>query len=413
MDAAVEIKDENKTEFENPKQEGWIIGLISAGHFLSHFYYMALPPMFLFLKTEFNVSYIELGMAMTAYGFLGGFLQAPVGFMVDQLGPRKVLLAGFGLNVIAILLIGFVDAYWMLVALAVFAGLGNSVFHPADYAILSGTIDDSRIGRAFSTHTFFGFLGTACAPPVMLALAAMFGWRPAFIIIGAVGVAVWSVMAVRGHVLTTATAAASTPSRETTEHKQLGFQLLFSPSVLLFLCFFIMYGVASGGLGAFTASALMNLHGLSQDWANMALTGLLFGVAAGVFLAGFIVDRSDRHGVLASCALVLSMLSAVLPGLFDMPGMAFVGVMACVGLGMGAVLPPRDMMVRAMTPPKEIGKVFGFVFVGFSIGGAGSPLLFGWLLDNNEPSLIFTISAAALALGLASLLAAQRFARNL
>jgi MFS family permease len=189
--------------------------------------------------------------------------------------------------------------------------------------------------------------------------------------------------------------------------------LLFSPPVLLFLCFFIMYGVASGGLGAFTASALINLHGLSQDWANMALTGLLFGVAAGVFLAGFIVDRSERHGVLAACALVLSTLSAVLPGVFEMPGIAFVGVMACVGLGMGAVLPPRDLMIRAMTPPGETGKVFGFIFVGFSIGGAGSPLLFGWLLDNGEPSLIFTISSVALALGLASLLAAQRLARKL
>ena len=413
MDAAIEIKDQNNSKFGKPKQDGWVIGLISAGHFLSHFYYMALPPMFLFFKAEFNVSYVELGMAMTAYGFLGGFLQAPVGFLVDQLGPRKVLLAGFGLNVLAITLIGFVDVYWMLITFAVFAGLGNSVFHPADYAILSGRIDDSRIGRAFSTHTFFGFLGTACAPPVMLALAGMFGWRPAFIIIGVVGVVVWSVMAVRGHALNSENAAPSTSSRETTEPKQIGFKLLFSPPVLLFLCFFIMYGVASGGLGAFTASALINLHGLSQDWANMALTGLLFGVAAGVFLAGFIVDRSERHGVLAACALVLSTLSAVLPGVFEMPGIAFVGVMACVGLGMGAVLPPRDLMIRAMTPPGETGKVFGFVFVGFSIGGAGSPLLFGWLLDNSEPSLIFTISSVALALGLASLLAAQRLARKL
>ncbi|MGY8961409.1 MAG: MFS transporter, partial [Alphaproteobacteria bacterium] len=169
---------------EQPRRHGWIIGLISAGHFLSHFYYMSLPPMFLLLKAEFGVSYIELGAAMTAYGFLGGFIQAPVGFLVDHLGPRKVLLAGLGLNAIAIMLIGFVDAYWVLVLLAVFAGIGNSVFPPADYAILSGSIDDERIGRAFSTHTFFGFFGTACAPPVMLASASLFGWRTSFIIIG-------------------------------------------------------------------------------------------------------------------------------------------------------------------------------------------------------------------------------------
>jgi MFS transporter, FSR family, fosmidomycin resistance protein len=398
---------------EKPVREGWIISLISAGHFLSHFYYMALPPMFLFLKAEFNVSYVELGLAMTAYGFLGGFIQAPVGFLVDHLGPRKVLLAGLGLNVVAIFLIGFVDVYWVLVALAVFAGLGNSVFHPADYAILSGSIDDSRIGRAFSTHTFFGFLGTACAPPVMLALAALSSWRMAFVIIGSVGIVVWLIMAVRGHVLDAEPTSQKSATVDTTKAQPVGMKLLFSPSVLLFLCFFIAYGVASGGLGAFTASALINLHGLSLYWANMALTGLLFGVAGGVFIAGMIVDRSNRHGVLASCALVLSVLSVALPALFEMPGIAFVTIMTCVGLGMGAVLPPRDLMIRAMTPPGEMGKVFGFVFVGFSIGGAGAPLLFGWLLDNGEPALVFTISAVALSLALLSLLTAQRAARNL
>ncbi|MFT6580779.1 MAG: MFS family permease [Alphaproteobacteria bacterium] len=400
---------------EQPRRHGWIIGLISAGHFLSHFYYMSLPPMFLLLKAEFGVSYIELGAAMTAYGFLGGFIQAPVGFLVDHLGPRKVLLAGLGLNAIAIMLIGFVDAYWVLVLLAVFAGIGNSVFHPADYAILSGSIDDERIGRAFSTHTFFGFFGTACAPPVMLASASLFGWRTSFIIIGLAGVLVWALIAARGHLLEGGQASPATPSakNKTASHDRTGFNLLLSPPILLFLMFFVSYGVASGGLSAFTASALINLHGLSLDVANMALTGLLFGVAGGVFAAGFVVDRSDRHTLLASCALGLSLLCVGLPALLSVPGIVFVGVMSCVGFGMGAVLPPRDLMIRAISPPGDMGKVFGFVFVGFSIGGAGSPLLFGWLLDNGQPSVIFILSAVFLALALGSLLLAQRLARNL
>ena len=58
----------------------------------------------------------------------------------------------------------------MLMVLAVFAGLGNSVFHPADYAILAGSIGEKRLGRAYSMHTFSGFLGGACAPVGMLGL---------------------------------------------------------------------------------------------------------------------------------------------------------------------------------------------------------------------------------------------------
>jgi MFS family permease len=164
------------------RKDGWVIGLISAGHFLSHFYYLTLPPMFPLLKAEFSVSYVELGLAMTAYALLGGLIQVPVGFLVDHLfGARKVLLAGLGLTALAVTLIGFVHVYWALLVLAVIAGIGNSVFHPADYTILSSSIGERRLGRAFSIHTFFGFLGTACAPPVMLALSGWLGWRLAFI----------------------------------------------------------------------------------------------------------------------------------------------------------------------------------------------------------------------------------------
>ncbi|MBL4720438.1 MAG: MFS transporter, partial [Alphaproteobacteria bacterium] len=233
----------------------------------------------------------------------------------------------------------------MLITLAVFAGLGNSVFHPADYAILSRTIDESRVARAFSIHTFFGFFGTACAPPVMLASAAMFGWRTSFIIIGLVGSLVWALIALRGQILDEGLESAknSDVPKTTATHDRSGFNLLLSPPVLLFLLFFAAYGVASGGLSAFTASALINLHGLTQEAANMALTGLLFGVAGGVFAAGFVVDRSDRHVLLASGALTLSILCVGVPAFLDAPGVVFAGLMACVGFGMGAVPPPRDL----------------------------------------------------------------------
>jgi FSR family fosmidomycin resistance protein-like MFS transporter len=192
---------------ERPRHDGWIIGLISTGHFLSHFYYLALPAMFLFLKEEFDVSYAELGLAMTAYSLLGGLVQAPVGFLVDHFGPRLVLLVGLGVNAVAVALIGFADAYWILLVLAVIAGLGNSVFHPADYSILSGSISEGLLGRAFSIHTFSGFLGGACAPLTMLAIAEFTDWRTAFIATGLVGVAVWAVMLFRSSMFVGETAS--------------------------------------------------------------------------------------------------------------------------------------------------------------------------------------------------------------
>jgi hypothetical protein len=60
------------------------------------------------------------------------------------------------------------------------------VFHPADYAILSARIVPARVGRAFSIHTFSGFLGTAVAPVTMLAVAASLGLNFAVIAAGCI-----------------------------------------------------------------------------------------------------------------------------------------------------------------------------------------------------------------------------------
>ena len=74
-----------------------------------------------------------------------------------------------------------------LIASAVLLGLANSVYHPADYAILSAHMDKSRMGRAFSIHTFAGYLGGAVAPATVAALDATVGGHGALIVGGAMG----------------------------------------------------------------------------------------------------------------------------------------------------------------------------------------------------------------------------------
>lgn len=389
------------------------LGLISIGHFFSHYYGLVLPPLFPFLKAEFGVSYIELGLAMTAYMLLGGIMQSPVGFLVDRIGPRTVLLAGLGLNACAVLLMGLVGSYWVLLALAVLAGLGNSVFHPADYAILNGTIRESKLGRAFSIHTFSGFLGGACAPVSVLVLAQWTDWRTALIATGVAGLVALAFMTWRRALL------GGDPSREAssaaagsteTQPALSGVRLLLSAPVLFFLLFFILYGMSSGGLIAFTVSGLVELHGISLEQANTALSGHLFGVVGGILLAGVVVDRFPRHLLTATIALLVAAAAVSLPLIAPSSGALLIGLMTVCGFGLGAVLPARDLMLRALTPPGEVGKVFGFVFVGYSIGLSLAPILFGWFLDNSQPKLIFLFAAVFAVLALLSTAAAQRLA---
>ena len=398
--------------------ERWVNGLIGAGHFMSHYYLLALPPLFPLLKAEFGVSYVELGLAMTCYNLLGGVLQAPVGFLVDRLGPRRVLFAGLALNAIGVLLMGFADAYWLLLVLAVIAGLGNSVFHPADYAILSGSIDPDRLGKAYSAHTFAGFLGGACAPIGILAVVQFYDWRTALISAGIVGLVVLALMILKRDVLlgegTAADATKPAAAAEPAASETSGLRLILSAPVLLFLAYFVLYGMAGGGLTAFTVSSLINLHDIGLDSANGALTGYLFGIVGGILAGGLVADKFPRHMVTSTVGLGLVALFAAAPTFMAPPAYVITVMLAAAGFGMGVILPARDLMIRKIVPPGDSGKIFGFIFVGYSIGGSLAPLLYGWLLDLAQPAMVFQVSAgfailALAAVALASLVSPKSF----
>jgi MFS family permease len=376
-----------------------VIGLISAGHFFSHFYILSLPPLFLFLQKEFEVSYVALGLALTAYNLIGGLIQAPVGFLVDRIGARLLLLLGFGLNAIAVGLMGVVDSYWMLLALAVLAGIGNSVFHPADYAIMSGAVSETKVGRAFGIHTFAGFFGGAVAPVTMGLMAAAWGWRAALVIAGALGLVTLAVMAANSAVLgraapgKTAAAAAAVNDGATARR---GWSLLTTPAMLLFFVLFGGVTFTTSGVYAFTINGLIDLHGMSYTIANAALTGFLLASSFGVLLGGSLADRLGRHDLVASVALIAAAAAMLVPALTSPSAAVLIVAMSLSGLAFGTVQPARDMMVRAITPASEMGKVFGFLSVGMSVGASVSPLIFGWLMDAGRPDGVFSVAAASM-----------------
>src|SRR5881397_4071949 len=167
-----------------------MLAAISVAHWVSHFHLFVLPMLFPFLKEQLGVGYIELGFALTVFGIVSGLTQAPIGYLADHIGARKVLLIGLTVGGLALIMLGLHLSYTSLIVCAALLGLANSVYHPCDYAILSTHMDEARMGRAFSVHTFAGFFGGAVAPAITAALVATVGGFGALIVAGAVGPAV-------------------------------------------------------------------------------------------------------------------------------------------------------------------------------------------------------------------------------
>ena len=133
--------------------------LIGNGHFLSHFYVLCLPPLFLVWQKAFDVSFAELGLTVALMSGTTAMMQTPVGFLVDRYGARRFLVGGALLMSLSMAAMGLATSYWQIPALATLSGIGNSVFHPCDYAIISGSVDRDRMGRSFALHSFSGNLG--------------------------------------------------------------------------------------------------------------------------------------------------------------------------------------------------------------------------------------------------------------
>src|SRR6202162_4907782 len=163
------------------------LAAISVAHWVSHFHLFVLPMLFPFLKAQLGVGYIELGFALTVFAVTSGLTQAPIGYLADHIDARKVLLMGLTLGGFALIMLGLHLSYPFLIASAVLLGLANSVYHPANYAILATHMDAARMGRAFSIHTFAGYLGGAVAPAIVAALVTTTGGLGALIAAGALG----------------------------------------------------------------------------------------------------------------------------------------------------------------------------------------------------------------------------------
>lgn len=381
-----------------------VLSLISAGHFLSHYFMLALPTLFIFFNRDLGISYTLLGVMLTTRYVGTGVAQITAGFLVDRFGAKVILMAGIILMVTAMGLMAFVDSYWALMGLVILAGVGDAVFHPADYAILNSSISDKRMGRSFSVHTFSGHMGFAAAPAVIVFLSTLWDWRVALLVSAAVGYAVTIILLTQWSSLRDDSAKPKKKA-DVTEDDATTKQLLTSRPVLLLFAFFAMTSLAGNGLHSFSIPALHALHGTSVVDAGFAVGGYMLVSSFAVLAGGWISDHIRHQDRFAALAYTGSIIVVALIAILPLHYVFLVFLFGLAGFCHGVVRPARDMMVREVAPAGSTGKVFGFIFTGQNVGGGLAPIILGGLMDNFPPQYIFYFSIGFMVLCILTILA--------
>ncbi len=372
---------------------GAVVSLIGSGHCYSHMAAVAPVPLFSTLHDELGVGYAALGALLGVFSIASGAGQIPAGILVDRFSGRAVLVPGIACLGAALVAAGLLGGYWPLMLMMAVAGLANSVFHPADYAIMTERIGEGFLGRAVSVHTFVGYLGWAIVPTFMTLGNAAFGWQGALIALGLLGLGIAALLHAQGGVLGAGRVASRAQPRPRPNPRAM-LEMVLSPRLAPLFLYFFLISMTVGGVISFCSVMTMELFGVDEGDGNLALTLYLTATAGGVLAGGVAADRISDHRGLIGATIAGSALGLALIA-FGWSGFPTALVaLAASGFLMGVASPSRDLLVRAAAAPGTIGLAFGYTSTGLSIGFAVGPPAVGWLIDGARPDLALLLLAA-------------------
>ncbi len=392
-----------------PASDLKVISLISTGHCLSHVYQLALPNLFFLITVQEGFSIAKLAILTSVFFVVSAVGQIIAGFMVDKYGARPILFVGFFLMAMSIAAFAFVHSYLAMLVLSFLAGLGNSVFHPANYSILNGSITEKNVGKAYGVHGFGGLIGYAITPYSMYLMGTTFGWRETMLIIGIIGVVVAGLMWTQRTDLRDSGLDKGVSAGSVRE----GIGILFQPATIFSFLFFCFMAMGSVGLMTLGPDALTAFLDLSRETASSTISLQLTGSLCGILVGGIVADRIVRHDMATAGIVTLGVLLLWTVPAFQPENLALlITIFVVYGFAYGMAQPSRDMVVRSVAPSGAAGKIFGFTYSGMDVGSAVAVAVFGFLLGGGQSQLVFILVGVFMMIGVASVLLAKVTAKK-
>ena len=167
------------------------------------------------MQDELHLSASQLGILLSAfyYGYVP--CMPAMGWLAERYGAKRILATGVAIWSVATLSTGFAGGFAALLALRVLLGIGESVAFPCASKVLAHAVEVGRLGVANGVLSFGYLLGPAVGTLLGGYLMTVFGWRPVFVVFGALSLLwlwPWRSVKISPSVASSPSSAAAQPS---------------------------------------------------------------------------------------------------------------------------------------------------------------------------------------------------------
>lgn len=378
-----------------PKTAFSIIGAISMAHLLNDMMQSLILALYPLLQTEFNLSFVQVGLITLTYQITASLLQPIIGLYTDKHPQPYSLPIGMGFTLSGVLLLAVASSFGMVLLAAALVGTGSSVFHPESSRV-ARMASGGRHGLAQSLFQVGGNLGSSLGPLLAALLIAPYGRGNVGWFSLAALLAIMVLLQVSRWYQNQHRVAKNIPKSAIISPYPRNI-VLKSMLILLLLIFSKYFYMAS--LSSYYTFYLMEKFGLSIQSAQFHLFLFLFAVAAGTILGGPLGDRIGRKYVIWGSILGVAPFTLMLP----YASLYWTGILTVIiGLILASAFSAILVYAQELVPGR-IGMVSGLFFgLAFGMGGLGAAVL-GYVADKTSIVYVYKLCAFLPLLGLLTL----------